>query len=84
MTSAEVVTLAELDALPIGSVVRHWMEERIEYEDGTWEQGAVAEKREDASGLPAWFFVGRTLGYRSHQADLLPARVLYIGGSDVC
>ena len=74
-----VNTAAELDALPVGSVVRKAPQDsqRLDAMDGSWEQGAVAEKREDQSGRAAWFLVGSELGWRSHQADLLPARVLY-------
>jgi hypothetical protein len=74
-----VATIEELDALPEGSVVRMKPEdaERVELPDGSWEQGAVAEFRPDRTGRKAWFFVGRSLGFYSHQADLLPATVLY-------
>lgn len=80
ITAATIDTLEALDALPVGSIVRHEGETRVEYWDGSWEQGGVAEKRRDASGQAAWFFVGRSLGYYSHQADLLPALLLYMGG----
>jgi len=75
----EVTTVEELEALPVGSVVRLAPEDslRVDLTDGSWEQGAVAEKRPDLAGVPAWFLVGKSLGYRSHQADLLPATVLY-------
>lgn len=79
ITAATIDTLEELDALPVGSVVRH-DGAVVVHNDGSWERGGIAEKREDASGQAAWFFVGRELGYRSHQADLLPALVLYMGG----
>lgn len=80
IASATITTLEALDALPVGSVVRHEGDEIIEHPDGSWERGGIAEKREDASGQAAWFFVGRELGYRSHQADLLPALLVYLGG----
>lgn len=74
-----VSTVEELDALPVGTVVRKAPEDstRIDYEDGSWQQGAIAELRPDRGGRPAWFIVGLALGYRSHQADLLPASVLF-------
>jgi len=74
-----VTTVAELDALPVGSVVRNAPEdtERVENDDGSWSQGAVAELRPDITGHSAWFLVGSNLGFRSHQADLLPATILY-------
>lgn len=80
VANATIGTLEELDALPVGTIVRHHSDERTWYRDGSWEQGAVAEKRIDASDIETWFFVGRSLGYRSHQADLLPALVVYLGG----
>jgi len=63
----------------MGSVVRLAPEDtgRVENDDGSWSQGAVAELRPDITGRKAWFFVGSNLGFRSHQADLLPATVLY-------
>jgi hypothetical protein len=73
----ELSTVGDLEALPVGSVVRCVHEEIITHADGSWERGAIAEKRLDASGQPSWFMVGKTLGYRSHQADLLPASLLY-------
>lgn len=76
-TGRTVHTVDELEALPVGSIVRHESDHRAEYGDGSWDQGAVAEKRLDASEQPAWFFVGKSLGFRSHQADILPADVLY-------
>jgi hypothetical protein len=72
-----VTTVEGLEALPIGAVVRHWYDEVIEFDDGRWERGAIAEKRLDLAGVPAWFLVGGALGYRSHQVDLLPAIVLH-------
>lgn len=79
IADATITTLEELEALPLGSIVRH-DGHLVVYEDGSWERGGIAEKREDASGQTAWFFVGRELGYRSHQADLLPALLVYLGG----
>ena len=74
-----VTTVAELDALPVGAVVRQDPEdgERVEHDDGSWGQGAVAEMRLDLTGRKAWFIVGSSIGFRSHQADILPATVLF-------
>ena len=80
LEQSEITTLEELDALPVGSIVRHHSDETRVMLDGSWEKGAVAEKRIASGGGEAWFFVGRGLGYKSHQADLLPALLVYMGG----
>lgn len=77
---ATVETDEQLDALPLGSVVRTDGDEVTTYDDGSWEKGGIAEKRLDIGGVEAWFFVGKSLGYRSHQANLTPGIVLYLGG----
>ena len=79
VTPRVVTEVAELEALEVGTVIRQSPDdvERVEPDDGTWEQGAVAELRRDASGRPAWFLVGHELGWRSHQVGILPATVLF-------
>lgn len=78
-------TVDQLNALPIGSIVRKAPEEteRTNHPDGPWSQGAVAELRLDAAGRPAWFFVGSSLGWKTHQAGLVPATLLFVPGRDL-